>query len=52
MPWRGLFAGIGGGGVVTSGAILAMAAQLEGHQVSTLDFAGLAQQKLTDLSYT
>jgi indolepyruvate ferredoxin oxidoreductase len=44
MPWRGLFAGIGGGGVVTSGAILAMAAQLEGHQVSTLDFAGLAQK--------
>ena len=43
-PWRGLFAGIGGGGVVTSGAILAMAAQLEGHQVSTLDFAGLAQK--------
>jgi indolepyruvate ferredoxin oxidoreductase len=44
LPWRGLFAGIGGGGVVTSGAILAMAAQLEGHQVSTLDFAGLAQK--------
>ena len=44
LPWRGLFAGIGGGGVVTSGAILAMAAQLENHQVSTLDFAGLAQK--------
>ena len=44
LPWRGLFAGIGGGGVVTSGAILAMAAQLEKHQVSTLDFAGLAQK--------
>ena len=43
-PWRGLFAGIGGGGVVTSGAILAMAGQLEGLQVSTLDFAGLAQK--------
>ncbi len=44
LPWRGLFAGIGGGGVVTSGAILAMAAQLESRQVSTLDFAGLAQK--------
>ena len=41
---RALFAGIGGGGIVTSGAILAMAAHLEGRQVSTLDFAGLAQK--------
>jgi indolepyruvate ferredoxin oxidoreductase len=44
MPWRGLFAGIGGGGIVTSGAVLAMAAHLEGRQVSTLDFTGLAQK--------
>ncbi len=43
-PWRGLFAGIGGGGIVTSGAILAMAAHIEGHEVSTLDFTGLAQK--------
>ena len=43
-PWRGLFAGIGGGGVVTSGAILAMAAHLEGRAVRTLDFTGLAQK--------
>jgi indolepyruvate ferredoxin oxidoreductase len=43
-PWRALFAGIGGGGIVTSGAILAMAAHLEGRQVSTLDFTGLAQK--------
>jgi indolepyruvate ferredoxin oxidoreductase len=43
-PWRGLFAGIGGGGIVTSGAILAMAAHLEGREVSTLDFTGLAQK--------
>jgi indolepyruvate ferredoxin oxidoreductase len=42
--WRALFAGIGGGGIVTSGAIVAMAAHLEGHQVSTLDFTGLAQK--------
>ena len=43
-PWRGLFAGIGGGGIVTAGAILAMAAHLEGHRVTTLDFTGLAQK--------
>jgi indolepyruvate ferredoxin oxidoreductase len=42
--WRGLFAGIGGGGIVTTGAIVAMAAHLEGRQVSTLDFTGLAQK--------
>ena len=45
MPvWRGLFAGIGGGGIVTAGAILAMAAHLEGLHVKTLDFTGLAQK--------
>ncbi|MBV9251119.1 MAG: indolepyruvate ferredoxin oxidoreductase family protein, partial [Acetobacteraceae bacterium] len=44
MPWRGLFAGIGGGGIVTTGAIVAMAAYLEGRQVRTLDFTGLAQK--------
>ncbi len=44
LPWRGLFAGIGGGGIVTCGAIVAMAAHLEGRQVSTLDFTGLAQK--------
>jgi indolepyruvate ferredoxin oxidoreductase len=43
-PWRGLFAGIGGGGIVTSGAVLAMAAHLEGRAVRTLDFTGLAQK--------
>ena len=43
-PWRGLFGGIGGGGIVTCGAVVAMAAHLEGHQVSTLDFTGLAQK--------
>ena len=42
--WRGLFAGIGGGGIVTAGSIVAMAAHLEGRQVSTLDFTGLAQK--------
>ncbi len=43
-PWRGLFAGIGGGGIVTCGGIVAMAAHLEGLAVSTLDFTGLAQK--------
>jgi indolepyruvate ferredoxin oxidoreductase len=42
--WRGLFAGIGGGGIVTAGALVAMAAHLEGRHVSTLDFTGLAQK--------
>ena len=42
--WRGLFAGIGGGGIVTAGAVLAMAAHLEGKAVKTLDFTGLAQK--------
>jgi indolepyruvate ferredoxin oxidoreductase len=50
-PWRGLFAGIGGGGIVTSGAILAMAAHLEGRQVSTLDFTGLAQKNGTVVAH-
>jgi indolepyruvate ferredoxin oxidoreductase len=43
-PWRALFAGIGGGGVVTSAAIVAMAAHLEGRAVRTLSFTGLAQK--------
>ena len=43
-PWRGLFAGIGGGGIVTCSAIVAVAAHLEGRAVSTLDFTGLAQK--------
>jgi len=43
-PWNVLVAGIGGGGVVTSGAILAMAAHLEGRGVSELDVTGLAQK--------
>jgi indolepyruvate ferredoxin oxidoreductase len=50
-PWRALFAGIGGGGIVTSGAILAMAAHLEGKVVRTLDFAGLAQKNGTVVAH-
>jgi indolepyruvate ferredoxin oxidoreductase len=44
QPWQALFAGIGGGGIVTAASIVAMAASLEGRQVSTLDFTGLAQK--------
>jgi indolepyruvate ferredoxin oxidoreductase len=50
-PWGGLFAGIGGGGIVTSGAILAMAAHLEGRAVRTLDFTGLAQKNGTVVAH-
>ena len=50
-PWRGLFAGIGGGGIVTAGAIVAMAASMEGRQVSTLDFTGLAQKNGAVISH-
>ncbi len=50
-PWRGLFAGIGGGGIVTAGAVVAMAASIEGRQVSTLDFTGLAQKNGAVISH-
>lgn len=43
-PYRMLFGGIGGGGIVTSGAVVAMAAHLQGLAVRTLDFTGLAQK--------
>jgi indolepyruvate ferredoxin oxidoreductase len=43
-PWNVLITGIGGTGVVTVGAILAMAAHLEGKGTSELDVTGLAQK--------
>jgi indolepyruvate ferredoxin oxidoreductase len=43
-PQKMLFAGIGGGGIVTAGAVVALAAHLEGSAVRTLDFTGLAQK--------
>lgn len=39
-----LIAGIGGNGVVTIGAIIGMAAHIEGINVSVLDISGLAQR--------
>ncbi|MBB4286339.1 indolepyruvate ferredoxin oxidoreductase family protein [Roseospira goensis] len=44
MPYDILITGIGGTGVVTIGAILGMAAHLEGKGVSVLDQTGLAQK--------
>ncbi len=43
-PWNILLAGVGGQGVTALGAILAMAAHLEGRPVRTLDMLGLAQK--------
>ena len=46
-----LVAGIGGTGVITIGAILSMAAHLEGRAASVLDITGLAQKGGTVISH-
>jgi len=43
-PFEILVAGVGGTGVVTVGALIAMAAHLEGRGASVLDFTGFAQK--------
>ncbi len=43
-PWNILVTGIGGTGVVTIGALIGMAAHLEGKGTSVLDQTGLAQK--------
>ncbi|QNB01458.1 indolepyruvate ferredoxin oxidoreductase family protein [Massilia sp. Se16.2.3] len=43
-PFEMLVAGVGGTGVVTVGALITMAAHLEGKGASTLDFTGFAQK--------
>src|SRR5690606_33022544 len=43
-PYRILITGIGGTGVITIGAIVGMAAHLEGKGISVLDQTGLAQK--------
>ncbi len=43
-PWNVLITGVGGTGVVTIGALMGMAAHLEGKGVLVLDMAGLAQK--------
>ena len=42
--WNVLVAGIGGTGVVTIGAVLAMAAHMEGRRATVIDMTGLAQK--------
>ncbi|MCM5569762.1 indolepyruvate ferredoxin oxidoreductase family protein [Burkholderiaceae bacterium FT117] len=49
--WAMLITGIGGTGVVTIGALLGMAAHLEGKNVTVLDVAGLAQKNGAVMSY-
>ena len=46
-----LIGGVGGTGVVTLGQLLGMAAHLEGHASSVLDFTGLAQKGGAVLSH-
>ena len=43
-PYNVLINGIGGTGVITLGALLGMAAHLEGKQVSVLDMTGMSQK--------
>src|SRR5690606_10682430 len=43
-PYDLLVTGVGGTGVVTVGALIAMAAHLEGRHASVLDFMGFAQK--------
>jgi indolepyruvate ferredoxin oxidoreductase len=50
-PYNILIAGVGGTGVITIGALLAMAAHLEGKGCSTLDFTGLSQKNGAVLSH-
>jgi indolepyruvate ferredoxin oxidoreductase len=42
--WSGVIAGVGGTGIVTIGAVLGMAAHLEGKSAGIVDMAGLAQK--------
>ncbi len=50
-PFNLLVTGVGGTGVVTVGALITMAAHLEGRGSSVLDFTGFAQKFGTVLSY-
>lgn len=44
MPWNLIITGVGGQGTITLGALIGMAAHLDGKGVSTLDMTGLAQK--------
>jgi indolepyruvate ferredoxin oxidoreductase len=50
-PFNILVTGIGGTGVITIGALIGMAAHLEGKGCSTLDFTGLAQKNGAVMSH-
>ena len=50
-PFDMLVTGVGGTGVVTVGALVTMAAHLEGDQASVLDFMGFAQKGGSVLSF-
>jgi len=50
-PWNMLVTGVGGTGIVTIGALLGMAAHLEGKGVSVVDMTGLAQKGGAVLSH-
>jgi indolepyruvate ferredoxin oxidoreductase len=50
-PLRIIVGGVGGTGVVTIGALLGMAAHLEGKAVRVMDMAGMAQKGGTVYSY-
>ncbi|MFT3780278.1 MAG: indolepyruvate ferredoxin oxidoreductase family protein [Ottowia sp.] len=50
-PYDLLVTGVGGTGVVTVGAVIAMAAHLEGKAASVLDFMGFAQKGGAVLSF-
>ncbi|OZI27466.1 indolepyruvate ferredoxin oxidoreductase family protein [Bordetella genomosp. 7] len=51
QPYRILVAGMGGTGVITIGAIISMAAHLQGLSASVLDLTGLAQKGGTVISH-
>ncbi len=44
VPWGILITGVGGTGVITIGALIGMAAHLDGRGVTALDMTGLAQK--------
>ncbi|MDD3445195.1 MAG: indolepyruvate ferredoxin oxidoreductase family protein [Zavarzinia sp.] len=44
LPWSGLALGVGGTGIVTLSALIAMAAHVEGKVATVLDQTGLAQK--------
>jgi len=50
-PYDILVTGVGGTGVVTIGALITMAAHLDGHSASVLDFMGFAQKGGAVLSF-